>query len=57
MNKAILGKDLAKGQRPQVVVPSEVWFAQKIEEGEKGGKKEVEGKSVLYVQVPLPEHK
>jgi len=36
MNKAVLGKDLAKGQRPQVVIPAEVWFAQRIEEGEKG---------------------
>ena len=36
MNKAILGKDLTKGQRPQVVMPAEVWFAQRIEEGEKG---------------------
>ena len=36
MKKAILGKDLAKGQRPQVVMPAEVWFAQRIEEGEKG---------------------
>jgi len=36
MNKAILGKDLVKGQLPQVVMPAEVWFAQRIEEGEKG---------------------
>jgi len=36
LHKAVLGKDLAKGQRPQVVMPAEVWFAQRIEEGEKG---------------------
>merc|ERR1712047_108450 len=36
LHKAILGKDLEKGQRPQVVMPAEVWFAQRIEEGEKG---------------------
>lgn len=32
LGRAVLGKDLAKGQLPQLAVPGEVWFAQRIEE-------------------------
>ena len=36
LGRAVLGQDLAKGERPQIAVPGEVWFAQRIEEGGKG---------------------
>jgi len=36
LERFVLGKDYKKGERPQVVIPGDNWFAQRIEEGSQG---------------------